>query len=119
MKLSKMCIRDRGQSEHRQRIRAERDTGAVDADPHRLPDAAERQLDLAVPVLECVVKQIVDHLLDLCLLYTSWDGFVAIQDPLRKDVYEAVKKCRSAGVDIKMLTGDNLVTASALSLIHI
>ena len=44
-----------------------------------------------------------------------WDGFVAIQDPLRKDVYEAVKKCRSAGVDIKMLTGDNLVTASAIA----
>lgn len=45
----------------------------------------------------------------------SFDGFVAITDPLRKDVYEAVKRCRSAGIDLKMLTGDNIVTASAIA----
>ena len=44
-----------------------------------------------------------------------FDGFSAIADPLRKEVYDAVLQSRSAGVDIKILTGDNIVTASAIA----
>lgn len=44
-----------------------------------------------------------------------FDGFVAISDPLRADVYEAVKNCRLAGIDLKILTGDNIVTATAIT----
>ena len=44
-----------------------------------------------------------------------FDGFVAISDPLRADVYEAVRNCRLAGVDLKILTGDNIVTARAIA----
>ena len=45
----------------------------------------------------------------------TYDGFVAITDPLRADVYDAVAKCRKAGIDLKMLTGDNIVTAVAIA----
>lgn len=45
----------------------------------------------------------------------TFDGFTAIADPLRKEVYEAVRRCRQAGIDIKMLTGDNIVTAKAIA----
>jgi len=44
-----------------------------------------------------------------------FDGFVAISDPLRADVFEAVAHCRSAGIDLKILTGDNIVTAIAIA----
>lgn len=44
-----------------------------------------------------------------------FDGFVAISDPLREDVYEAVKNCRLAGINLKILTGDNIVTATAIA----
>lgn len=44
-----------------------------------------------------------------------FDGFVAISDPLRADVYDAVKSCRKAGVGLKILTGDNIVTATAIA----
>ncbi|MEI0748610.1 calcium-translocating P-type ATPase, PMCA-type [Brachyspira pulli] len=44
-----------------------------------------------------------------------YDGFVAISDPVRKEVYDAVDQCRSAGINIKMLTGDNIVTATAIA----
>lgn len=44
-----------------------------------------------------------------------FDGFVAISDPLRSDVYEAAQRCHSAGIEIKMLTGDHLVTAVAIA----
>jgi len=44
-----------------------------------------------------------------------FDGFAAITDPLRPDVYESVKNCKSAGVSIKILTGDNIITATAVA----
>ena len=44
-----------------------------------------------------------------------FDGFAAISDPLRADVFDAVKACRLAGVDLKILTGDNIVTAKAIA----
>lgn len=45
----------------------------------------------------------------------SFDGFVSISDPLRSEVYEAVRSCRDAGVSLKILTGDNIVTATAIA----
>lgn len=44
-----------------------------------------------------------------------FDGFVVIKDPIRKEVYSAINSCRDAGVSIKMLTGDNLITAKAIA----
>jgi Ca2+-transporting ATPase len=41
-------------------------------------------------------------------------GFVAIRDPLREDVKEAVARCRGAGIEVKMITGDNEETARAI-----
>ncbi len=38
-------------------------------------------------------------------------GFVAISDPVRADVPEAVKCCLEAGVDVKIVTGDTSGTA--------
>ncbi len=45
-----------------------------------------------------------------------FDGFAVISDPVRKEVYAAVDECRRAGVGIKMLTGDNAVTARAIAM---
>jgi Ca2+-transporting ATPase len=42
-------------------------------------------------------------------------GFVAIRDPLREDVKEALALCRAAGIAVKMVTGDNAETARAIS----
>lgn len=43
-----------------------------------------------------------------------FDGFVAIADPVRADAFDAVQKCAESGINIKMLTGDNIVTARAI-----
>src|SRR5262249_58056517 len=43
-----------------------------------------------------------------------FDGFVAIRDPLRPDVPAAVDDCRRAGIEVKMITGDNIETARAI-----
>ncbi len=41
-------------------------------------------------------------------------GFVAISDPVRADVPEAVQRCLSAGIDVKIVTGDTRGTASEI-----
>ncbi|KAI0966176.1 hypothetical protein F4678DRAFT_302822 [Xylaria arbuscula] len=42
-------------------------------------------------------------------------GMVGIQDPLRTGVPEAVKECQRAGVVVRMVTGDNKLTAQAIA----
>ncbi|QGI77914.1 unnamed protein product [Fusarium fujikuroi] len=42
-------------------------------------------------------------------------GVVGIQDPLREGVPEAVKLCQQAGVVVRMVTGDNKITAEAIA----
>lgn len=42
-------------------------------------------------------------------------GIVGIQDPLRVGVADAVRACQSAGVYVRMVTGDNLLTAKAIA----
>lgn len=44
-----------------------------------------------------------------------YDGFAVITDPLRHDVREAADRCKSAGIGLKILTGDNVVTARAIA----
>ena len=44
-----------------------------------------------------------------------YDGFVVITDPIRSDVYDTITMCRNAGIDLKMLTGDNIVTARSIA----
>lgn len=42
------------------------------------------------------------------------DAVVGIQDPLKEGVPEAVLQCQRAGVTVRMVTGDNLITAKAI-----
>ncbi|KAA8652034.1 hypothetical protein EYZ11_009409 [Aspergillus tanneri] len=42
-------------------------------------------------------------------------GVFGIQDPLRPGVTESVHKCQSAGVFVRMVTGDNIITAKAIA----
>ncbi|KAI2605609.1 plasma membrane calcium-transporting ATPase [Hypoxylon sp. NC1633] len=52
---------------------------------------------------------------ELLLKDLVWLGLVGIQDPVRPGVPEAVRKAQSAGVVVRMVTGDNAVTAQAIA----
>ena len=43
-------------------------------------------------------------------------GFVGLKDPCRPEVKSAVKACMNAGVAVKMITGDNAVTAKSIAI---
>lgn len=42
-------------------------------------------------------------------------GIFALQDPLREGVPAAVKQCHKSGITVRMVTGDNIDTARAIS----
>ncbi|KAG9440433.1 hypothetical protein H6P81_020598 [Aristolochia fimbriata] len=42
-------------------------------------------------------------------------GIVGIKDPVRPGVKESVAICRSAGITVRMVTGDNITTAKAIA----
>lgn len=42
-------------------------------------------------------------------------GIVGIEDPLRPGVPEAVRACQRAGVTVRMVTGDNVLTAKSIA----
>ena len=43
------------------------------------------------------------------------DGIFGIKDPLRPDVKDAVAKCQTSGILVRMVTGDNVTTAKAIA----
>ncbi|KAL4867817.1 hypothetical protein BDV12DRAFT_209537 [Aspergillus spectabilis] len=45
----------------------------------------------------------------------TWLGAFGIHDPLRPEVSEAIRKCHTAGVQVKMVTGDNIHTALSIA----
>lgn len=49
------------------------------------------------------------------LEHLVYDGSTFIEDPVRPDVPDAVRGCYKAGVDVIMMTGDNIKTASEIA----
>ena len=56
-----------------------------------------------------------DNSLEQLECHMIFDGFVSIADPLRDDIYESISKCKNSGIDIKILTGDNIITATSIA----
>ncbi|GAB9465607.1 Calcium-translocating p-type atpase, pmca-type [Globisporangium polare] len=42
-------------------------------------------------------------------------GIVGIEDPVRKEVPDAIKQCHRAGIVVRMVTGDNITTARSIA----
>jgi Ca2+-transporting ATPase len=43
-------------------------------------------------------------------------GIFGIQDPLRDEVVRSVRICHKAGINVRMVTGDNIDTAKAIAI---
>ena len=74
---------------------------------------AMRTLAFAYAILptdvQCIANGHLAENVDLCFI-----GFVAISDPVRPDVPQAVAECLSAGIKVKIVTGDTLSTAKEI-----
>lgn len=106
-------------------------THYVDANGERQPITDDLRKDLHDNVIVGFASQ---ALRVICLCYRDfdtaqdWDDeealledltvacFVGIQDPVRDEVPDAVATCRGAGVVVRMVTGDSMITAHAIAI---
>ena len=45
----------------------------------------------------------------------SFSGLIGLADPLRKDIPDAIRECRAAGIHVIMITGDYPITARTIA----
>ncbi|MDP1729125.1 MAG: HAD-IC family P-type ATPase [archaeon] len=80
-----------------------------------LVDAYEQMAAQAMRVLGFAYKTIPEkysqEIAEQDLIFVGLQGII---DPPRKEVEESIRECLSAGIKIKMITGDSLITAKAI-----
>ena len=52
---------------------------------------------------------------DFCLGNMTMLGVFGIEDPVRDEVPDAIKRCQKAGITVRMVTGDNINTARSIA----
>jgi magnesium-transporting ATPase (P-type) len=72
----------------------------------------ERVLGFAMKVPTNARKELAFSDLDHGLIFLGIVGFI---DPPRDEVVRAIAECRSAGIGVKMITGDHAATAAAIA----
>ncbi len=78
----------------------------------QMSSEALRVLAIAYKVIDKVPSELTSENLENDLIFM---GLVGMIDPPRPEAKEAVKICRKAGIKVVMITGDHVVTASAIA----
>lgn len=106
-KIIELCTKQVSEQNHETEI----DPNYWQTKAAELASKGQRVIALAikkVPVEHTILAQ---HDLDEGLVLL---GLVGLMDPPRSEVIEAIQECYSAGIDVKMITGDHALTASAI-----
>lgn len=106
-KLIELCTRQQIDSENTAEIEHqfwEKKAEALASQGHRVLALATKKV-----LIEHTALTQQDVETDLVLL-----GLVGLMDPPRSEVIDAIKECYSAGIEVKMITGDHALTASAI-----
>jgi len=87
------------------------DKSAIEQQAKRLASEGYRVIAIAFGDIELGTQREFnhEHLRDLTLV-----GLIGLIDPLRPEARPAVAKCRAAGIQVAMVTGDHPVTAFAI-----
>jgi Ca2+-transporting ATPase len=91
-------------------------SGAIPIDHKKIQEQFEQLAGKGFRIIALAIRQIptaknaLDHLEGMTFL-----GMVAMIDPVRSEAKEAIKKCRTGGIEVAMLTGDHPATALAIA----
>jgi Ca2+-transporting ATPase len=84
-------------------------TGSIEELLHQYQNQAMRTLGFAYEIIDDGNDRFMNG--NLANANLTYLGIVAISDPVREDVPDAVRKCLNAGIDVKIVTGDTPGTA--------
>jgi Ca2+-transporting ATPase len=88
------------------------DVDKAEVENENMSRNALRVLGVAYKTIEAVPEELDSDELENDLIFM---GLVGMIDPPRPEAKEAVKVCRSAGIKPVMITGDHVITASAIA----
>lgn len=105
-KLLSMCSRSVGNGI----TKNENNLANIEKYAENLASDGYRVLGIAHRMLNDINSKLEDNLHDL-----EFIGLVAMIDPLRPEVINAIKQCRDGGIKVAMVTGDHPLTAQVLA----
>ncbi|WED23719.1 HAD-IC family P-type ATPase [Vibrio sp. JC009] len=89
--------------------------GLVDIDHKRIEEQFESLAKQGYRLIALAKREIIEkehhQLEEMCFL-----GMVAMIDPVRQEAFAAISHCRSAGIEVAMVTGDHPATAKSIAL---
>jgi sodium/potassium-transporting ATPase subunit alpha len=97
-----------------------RESAADEESLERAEQAMRRMAAAGLRVIAVAYRQL-DGAVDTEVGQEDWErelvlaGFLGIEDPVRPEVPEAVRKCHRAGIEVLMITGDHPDTALAVA----
>jgi Ca2+-transporting ATPase len=90
----------------------ERRTKLSDDEKLKIMKANDAMADRAMRVLAFAMKEVGDGALEEGFVFL---GMVGMLDAPRKEAVEAIKRCKTAGIRVIMITGDHVRTARAIA----
>ncbi|MEX2573937.1 MAG: cation-transporting P-type ATPase [Balneolaceae bacterium] len=94
--------------------------GDTDMDPSYWEKMMDQQAEQGRRLIAAAIKKADDKTSEINHENVGSDmvflGLVGIIDPARPEAVEAIRSCQDAGINVKMVTGDHLVTAKAIGL---
>ncbi len=93
--------------------------GETDLDADYWNEISDRQAEQGRRLIAAAFKKVSDNKNQIDhdeIKELTFLGLVGIVDPPRPEAIEAIKICKKAGIRVKMITGDHVVTARAIGL---
>ncbi len=93
----------------------ETEQGPVEIERHYLENQSESLAAQGYRLIALAKREIIENghrkMEQMCFL-----GMVAMIDPVRKEAFTALEHCRSAGIEVAMVTGDHPATAKSIAM---
>lgn len=106
-----MCDRVRQNNVRQNNEDAELDSDDWQQRANDIADRGQRLLAVAVKEVKPGTKQLNEDMVEEGAVLL---GLFGLLDPPRDEAVRAVKQCQSAGIRVKMITGDHAITAAAI-----
>jgi Ca2+-transporting ATPase len=89
--------------------------GAVDIERHLIEQQFESLARQGYRVIALAKREVVENHHQK-MEQMSFLGMVAMIDPVRREAYDAIHRCRLSGIEVAMITGDHPSTAKSIAI---